>query len=199
MTTEVILVLHDYQPPIPIQIPEVLQRIIQNTYLPFAKAVSELEVAKVVLNMNGCLTQMLLEESPETISFLTKAMNKGVLELTDSGMFHPILPFCEDDKDEFEYHIFANRETNTKAFSLQNQPLGFWPPELAVSTTTVKMLTSMGYKAIMCPANILRERKQRTLYGMKSGKNSALLLHREHGISNNLAFRRYGEDVDRAA
>ena len=200
MSTEAIFVVHAYQPPTPIiQIPEVLKRITQRTYLPFAKAMSELEGAKVVLNMNGCLTKMLQEESPEVISFLNKAIERGVLELVDSGMFHPILPFCEGDKDEFEAHILANRETNSKAFSLQAQPLGFWPPELAVSTIAVKRLVDMGYKAIMCPANILKERKRRTLYGIKSGKNKALLLSRDKEISNAFSFRRYNDDAGRIA
>ena len=163
MTVEAVFVVHAYQPPVPmIQIPEVLKRITQRTYLPFAKAVSELEGAKVVLNINGCLTKMLQDESPDTISLLGRAIERGVLELVDSGAYHPILPFVEDDIEEFAMHIEANREINTKAFFLRNRPLGFWPPELAVSTTTVKQLADIGYRAIMCPANILRERNMYT-------------------------------------
>jgi hypothetical protein len=198
MTTETVFVLHAYQPPYPIQIPEVVKRITQRTYLPFAKAISELENAKVVLNMNGCLTKMLQDESPETVSLLGKAIERGTLELIDSGCYHPILPFVEDDAVEFVTHIEENRTINTAAFNLPKPPIGFWPPELAVSTTTVKMLVDYGFKAIMAPANVLRERKRRTLYGMKSGKNSALLLSRHRDISNCISFRRYDDDVGRA-
>jgi len=198
--TEAIFILHAYQPPYPIQIPEVVRRIVGNTYLPFAKIANKLKGSKAVLNINGCLTEMLQESSPEVIKFLKQAVSKGSLELVDSGFYHPILPLISDDRKEFVAHINKNRQLNTKAFDLQKKPIGFWPPELALSTKTAKWLAGLGYDAIISPYNILREMKVGRFSAVQAlgSDRRAILLRRDKRISNCIGFRKY-DNVDLAA
>jgi alpha-amylase/alpha-mannosidase (GH57 family) len=198
--TEAVFVLHAYQPPYPIQIPEVIERIIENTYLPFAKLANKLEGATAVLNINGCLTEMLQESSPEVVELLRQAIQKGTLELVDSGFYHPIFPMISDDRKEFVAHINKNRQINTKAFDLPNRPIGFWPPELALSTKTAQWLAGLGYQAIVAPYNILRTMKPGWLPAIQASSSDrlALLLRRDKRISNCIGFRKY-DSVGRAA
>jgi len=191
--TEAILVLHAYQPPYPIQIPEVIERIVGNTYLPFAKLVNHLEGATAILNINACLTEMLQESSPEVIQLLMQAVKKGVVELLDSGYYHPILPMISDDRKEFVAHINRNRQLNIKAFELPDRPLGFWPPELAVSTKTVQWLAGLGFQVIISPYNVVNQPVMGKLLGVQASSSDrvALLLTRDKRISNCISFRKY--------
>jgi len=187
--SEIIFVLHAYQPPYPIQEPEVVRRIVNNTYRPFVEEINRRQHLKIVLNIQGCLTNILCEEYPEIIEQIRQAIQDDKIEMLDSACYHPIMPLidCNSRKLQIEKHQAFNNET----YGLTEKPRAFWPPEQAISTEVVKELANE-YEAIICPSNTLFHYQPGRLYAIRNESNRALLLCRDKGISNRIAFRQHG-------
>jgi len=186
--TQILFVLHAYQPPYPVQEHDVVQRIVRHVYLPFAETLVKQKNVKVILNVNACLTEMLRSECPKAINLLRQAIANDLIELLDTGYYHPILPFLSNA--EFAAQIEDHSNFNCRTFGLPHKPLGFWPPELAISTPTIQKLTDMGYKAVIAPENILADRRPDRFYAL----GGTLLLSRNKEMSNKIAFRHYNDN-----
>jgi len=187
--SEIIFVLHAYQPPYPIQEPEVVRRIVQNTYRPFVEEINRRQHLKIVLNVQGCLTQILCEEYPDIVDQLRKAIDDGKIELLDSACYHPIMPLIDSNSRQLQ--IEEHRTFNNKAYGLKGKRKGFWPPEQAISTEVVKELAKE-YDAIICPSNTLFHYQPGRLYAIRNQGKRAFLLCRDKGVSNRIAFRQHG-------
>src|SRR5581483_9544072 len=87
--------LHFYQPPM--QIPEVLRKVVDESYRPLIDVFRQYPYAKVTVNINGVLTEMLYESGYEdVIDGLRSLSEAGTLEFVGSGKYHPILPLLPD-------------------------------------------------------------------------------------------------------
>ena len=82
------IVLHAYQPPYPVQEPDVVTRIVKNTYLPVPKALLESEIP-ITVNINGSLSEILEVEHPEVIEAFSALHESNLLEFLGSGCYHP--------------------------------------------------------------------------------------------------------------
>ncbi|MHA1781958.1 MAG: hypothetical protein ACTSUL_00880, partial [Promethearchaeota archaeon] len=81
--------LHFYQPPT--QEMSVLKKINDECYDPFLKMLKQLEIGKFSLNINGVLTESLVEHFPKTIELLKDLLSENKIEILGTGMYHPIL------------------------------------------------------------------------------------------------------------
>lgn len=140
---KLLTLLHFYQPYN--QQDDILMRIVNECYLPLTRGLLKNPRAKVVVNINGVLTKMLVEKGyGEVIDNLKVLVARGQVELTGSAMYHAFLPLLPDS--EIDRQISANTEVNKIYFGETFNPKGFFSPEMAVSDNILKMISSKGYK-----------------------------------------------------
>lgn len=81
-------VFHFYQPPT--QFPAVLKKICHESYRPLIELLGEFERARATVNINGSLTQMLIDcGHQDVINGLRQLAEVGRIELLGSAMYHP--------------------------------------------------------------------------------------------------------------
>src|SRR3989344_3192114 len=101
--------LHIYQPPT--QSEQLVRKIANESYLPIVAGLEKTPKAKLTLNINGSLTELLAKSGFE--SLLRKIANlvrSGQVELTASAKYHPILPLLPEP--EIIRQIQLNFATN---------------------------------------------------------------------------------------
>ncbi|HLG54271.1 MAG TPA: hypothetical protein VI485_03005 [Vicinamibacterales bacterium] len=147
-------VLHFYQPPT--QFPAVLKRVCQESYRPLIDLLGEFTRARATVNINGALTEMLLDSGHEdVIDGLRRLAEAGRIELLGSAMYHPILPLLPEC--EIRRQIALNQATNHRAFGDAYRPSGFFAPELAYGSALLEPVADSGHRWILasgiaCPA-----------------------------------------------
>ena len=147
-------VLHFYQPPT--QFPAVLKRVCQESYRPLIDLLGEFTRARATININGALTEMLLESGhDDVIDGLKRLATTGRIELVGSAMYHPILPLLPEC--EIRRQIALNQATNHRAFGDAYRPTGFFLPELAYGPAVLAPVADSGHRWVLaagvaCPA-----------------------------------------------
>jgi hypothetical protein len=140
--------LHFYQPPN--QQPDILMRIVNESYLPITRGLLKSKKGKLVVNISGCLTEMLMAGGyEEVVTNLIELAKRGQVEFTGSAMYHAFLPLLPED--EVRRQIEQNIATNKKYFGDLYSPVGFFSPEMAVSPSVLSVVQSFGYKWIAAP------------------------------------------------
>lgn len=138
--------LHIYQPPH--QVEEIFDRVVNESYRPLFKSLKQNPKIKISLNINGALSEQLLERGyKDIIDGLRFAAERGQVEFTDSAKYHALLPFLPED--EIKRQIRLDRETNQKIFGPVYKPIGFFPPEMAYSPNLAKILEDLDYKWVI--------------------------------------------------
>jgi hypothetical protein len=90
-------ILHFYQPPT--QFASVLKRIRDESYRPLIAMLGEFEHARATININGSLTQMLLDcGHQDVVDGLRGLAESGRIEFLGSAMYHPILPLIPESE-----------------------------------------------------------------------------------------------------
>ncbi len=192
---KLMIVLHAYQPPYPIQEQKVVHRIIENCYRPIMENLTEFDNIKLLLNISASLTEILLEEAPEILELLREHAKLGKIEFLETGAYHPIFPFISTDHAEFQ--IKMNNKINSAAFGPVYSPKGFWPPELAVNEDVLHLFSKLGYEYAIVPENSFLQKKEGIAYLLENGRKFALL-NRDRNLSNAIAFNSYNQNVDHA-
>jgi hypothetical protein len=147
--------------------------------------------AKVTVNINGVLTEMLYDCGHEDIiSGLRKLAENGQVEFTGSGMYHPILPLIP--QKEVERQIQLNYRTNRRFFGSLYEPEGFFPPEMCYSQEIVRPILNSGHKWIIlsgiacsCPENWPVD----MTHYIKEGDERLVVFFRDDVVSNKISFR----------
>lgn len=138
--------LHIYQPSN--QMPDILERIVNESYREIIKGLKKNPSAKITLNINGALSEMLMKNGYcDIINDLKWLAQKGQIEFTESAKYHTFLPLLPET--EIRRQIKLNHHTNRRIFGPPYHPMGFFPPELAVSPKVIKVVAKMGYKWIL--------------------------------------------------
>lgn len=139
-------ILHFYQPPT--QFPAVLKRVCQESYRPLIELLGEFTRARATVNINGALTEMLLDSGHEdVIEGLRHLAEAGRIELLGSAMYHPILPLLP--VCEIRRQIALNHATNHRAFGSVYRPNGFFAPELAYGPALLKPVADTDHRWIL--------------------------------------------------
>lgn len=179
--------LHFYQPPT--QVPSVLKRICDESYRPLLQVFEEHPNARLTINCNGVLTDMLMDcGHRDVIEGFTNLAEKGQLEFTETGKYHPILPLIP--KDEVKRQIVLNAQTNRRSFGKAYAPQGFFPPEMCYSQDILQPIIRAGYhwiilSGIACPS----EWPVDIIYRVESNGQQIAVLFRDDILSNRISFR----------
>jgi len=179
--------LHFYQPPT--QVPSVLKKICNESYRPLLQVFEEYPNARVTINFNGVLTDTLMDcGHKDVINGLRNLAEKGQLEFTGTGKYHPILPLIP--KDEVKRQIDLNAQTNRHFFGRSYAPQGFFPPEMCYNQDILQPIIKSGYRwiilsGIACPA----EWPLDIIYRAECDGQEIAVFFRDDVLSNRISFQ----------
>lgn len=180
--------LHFYQPPI--QIPEVLRKVVDESYRPLIDVFKQQPHAKVSVNINGVLTEMLYESGyQDVIDGLRELAERGQVEFVGSAKYHAILPLISDHEQRRQ--IRRNHLTNRHFFGDVYQPKGFFPPEMCYDRAILDPVVDLGHEwlimsGVACPAPW----PTGVVYQARSEEgNQASVIFRDDVLSNRISFQ----------
>lgn len=134
---------HIYQPPN--QMPDILERIVNESYRKIIKGLKQIPQAKISLNINAGLTEQLYSGGyQDVIDDLRSLAKNGQIEFVESAKYHAFLPLIPED--EIIRQIKLNHEANKYYFGEAYSPCGFFPPEMAYHRKVAEAVASLGYK-----------------------------------------------------
>lgn len=138
--------LHIYQPPTQKEI--WVRRITTESYKKIFSGLLNIRKAKLTLNINGILCELLDKYGgKEVLESIKKLLKSGNLELTGSAKYHAFLPLLPES--EIERQILLNEEVLNKYFGLDWKRGGFFTPEMAYSKKVAAVVARLGYKWII--------------------------------------------------
>ncbi|PIZ56906.1 hypothetical protein COY23_02205 [bacterium (Candidatus Torokbacteria) CG_4_10_14_0_2_um_filter_35_8] len=138
--------LHIYQPPA--QKEYWVKKVAKESYEKLVEGFEKNPQAKVALNINACLIELLIKNKFKyLINRIKKLADRGQIEFTDSAKYHAFLPLLPEE--EIIRQIKLNYETNRKYLGDSYRPKGFFPPEMAYSEKLAKIAKKLGYKWII--------------------------------------------------
>lgn len=138
--------LHIYQPPT--QDLEVTKKITRDSYS-LILSILEKTKGKITLNIPASLSlQLVKNNDSEIIRRIQILSDEGLVELTNTAAFHPLLPRLS--AEEIKRQIGINTEINTKIFGIKTyRPVGFFPPEMAYSSRVGNVLEELGFEYVV--------------------------------------------------
>ena len=179
-------VFHFYQPPT--QFPAVLKRICHESYRPLIELLGEFERARATVNINGSLTQMLLDcGAQDVVDGLRRLAQDGRIELLGSAMYHPILPLIPEA--EIVRQIELNQATNRRAFGAVYAPRGFFPPELAYDEVVADVALKTGHRWILASGIACAAPWPVSVIHRVEGHSDLAVLFRDDVVSNRISFK----------
>jgi alpha-amylase/alpha-mannosidase (GH57 family) len=179
--------LHFYQPPT--QVPSMLKRICNESYRPLLKVFEEYPNARLTINFNGVLTDMLMDcGHQDIIDGYRKLAERGQIEFTGTGKYHPILPLLP--REEVKRQIALNIQTNRRFFGRAYAPQGFFPPEMCYNQDILEPIVKSGCRwiilsGIACPA----EWPLDIIYRVEYEKQEMAVFFRDDVLSNRISFQ----------
>ncbi len=179
-------VFHFYQPPT--QFPAVLKKICHESYRPLIELLGEFERARATVNINGSLTQMLLDcGQQDVVDGLRRLAEDGRIELLGSAMYHPILPLIPEL--EIVRQIELNHATNRRAFGEIYAPRGFFPPELAYDAVVAGAVVETGHRWILTSGIACPVEWPVSVIHRVEGHPDLAVLFRDDIVSNRISFK----------
>lgn len=182
--------LHFYQPPT--QLPLVLEKICNESYRPLLDVLDEYPYVRATININGVLLELLRDHGHrDIIDRLHALAEKGEIEFTGSGKYHPILPLLP--QAERKRQIDLNIATGKHFFGSDFAPKGFFPPEMCYGDEILPEVIGTGHQwivtsGIACPAPWPISRVYRTEYRRKK----LAVFFRDDILSNKISFGHIG-------
>ena len=175
--------LHFYQPFN--QMPDILERIVNESYRKIIQSLKENPKAKMTININGGLTELLVKyDYLDVIDDLKNLAQKGQIEFTGSAKYHPFLALLPEK--EIERQIKINTETNKKYFGEIYNPKGFFIPELAYSFKVAQIAQKLNFEWIIAEQLAYPSENIKTefnkIYQIK-GLNNFKILFRDKRVS----------------
>ncbi|MBU2579329.1 UvrB/UvrC motif-containing protein [Patescibacteria group bacterium] len=153
--------LHFYQPAR--QQPDILERIVNESYRKIIQGLKENSKAKMTININGCLTESLIKyDYLDVIDDFKKLAENGQIEFTGSAKYHPFLALLPEK--EIERQIKINTETNKKYFGEIYNPQGFFIPELAYSFKVAQMAQKLNFEWVIAEQLACPSEKAETIF-----------------------------------
>lgn len=173
--------LHFYQPFN--QQKDILHRIIEESYRPLITGLLRRPNARIVININGSLIEMLDNDTYQDIlDGIKKLYSRGQIELTTSAMYHSFLPLLP--RDEIVRQMSQNNNLLQKTFTVETSNIGIFPPEMAVSDTLMRIFRSQNVVWVASPelANVNKLYKADRLY--KHSDTGLSLMFRHKRVSS---------------
>jgi len=157
--------------------------------LHFYQVFEEYPNARVTINFNGVLTDMLIDcGHKDVIEGLRSLAENGQLEFTGTGKYHPILPLIP--REEVKRQIDLNTQTNRRFFGNAYTPQGFFPPEMCYSQGILQPIIKSGYRwiilsGIACPADWPLD----IIYRAECDRQEIAVFFRDDVLSNRISFQ----------
>lgn len=180
--------LHFFQPPNQIDI--VIKTVARENYQKVINILKKNPKAKIVLNINACLTERLHWYGfDKLLKDITQLAEKGQIEFVESAKFHPILPLIPEK--EIRRQIELNHKTNKKYFGRVYKPKGFFPPEMFYTKKLASIVEDIGYKWLILDEisykGKLNGLKFNKIFKIKNTKNLKVIF-RHRGLSRYFSF-----------
>ncbi len=181
---------HFYQPPT--QLPWVLEKICEESYLPLLEVFRRHPAARATVNINGVLTEMLRDQGhAHIIQGLKELAERGQIEFTGSGKYHPILPLIPPE--EARRQVELNMETHRLFFGDAFKPAGFFPPEMAYSRAILPSVVETGHcwtilSGVACPTDWPVD----SVPQVEHDGNRLAVFFRDDILSNKISFKDLG-------
>jgi Glycosyl hydrolase family 57 len=177
--------LHIYQPPW--QDVEILKKINRECYFPLFSMLERHKNAKITLNIQGCLIEMMEEVGlNETLIILKRLVKTGKIEVVGTAKFHPILPLIPEP--EIERQVKINEAVHERFFEGNWKKNGFFPPEMAVDPELNIIIKKLGY-SWMIMGGISNDGPWPTNY-INQSKSGLLTYFRDDILSNEISFNK---------
>ncbi|MBI2620972.1 UvrB/UvrC motif-containing protein [candidate division WWE3 bacterium] len=145
---KIVILLHFYQPHN--QQDDILRRIVNESYRPILSGLLARPRAKVVVNIAGSLTELLVKKGfSDVVDDLKELAARGQVELTGTAKYHAFLPLLP--KSEIRRQIMINDDIGKRYFGRHYRPGGFFSPELAVNDKVLQIVRGRGFKWIAAP------------------------------------------------
>ncbi len=179
--------LHFYQPST--QFHRILKKVCNESYRPLVNIFREQAHAKVTININAVLTEMLDEHGmSDVIDGLRELSEMGRVEFVGSAKYHPILPLIPHE--EMLRQIQLNHQTNQRFFGKTYSPLGFFSPEMAYSPDVIRPVFQTGHRwlitgGVACPVAWPNS----VIHRVRGGGQTLAVFFRDDVLSNRIAFK----------
>jgi hypothetical protein len=126
---------------------EILLRWAGQSLRPLITLLRRQRHARMTVALNARVSEQLdVHHLDDILSAFRDLAAEGRIEFAGSAKFHPILPLIP--KDEMRRQIRLNDETNRSILGPVYAPIGFVPPELAISPEVFRTVEEMGYRWI---------------------------------------------------
>ena len=179
-------VLHFYQPPT--QFPAVLKKICRESYRPLIDLLGEFGQARATVNINGSLTEMLLDcGAQDVVNGLRQLAEGGKIEFLGSAMYHPILPLIPES--EILRQIELNCAVNRRAFGEVYAPRGFFPPELAYDSVVADVAVKTGHRWVLASGVACATQWPVSVVHRVEGHSDLAVMFRDDIVSNRISFK----------
>ena len=178
---------HFYQPPT--QTPAILMKVSNQAYRPILDVLEEFPHARATVNINGVLVEMLgLYGYTDVLDKMRKLAERGQIEFTGSGKYHPILPLIP--REEVERQIRLNHNTNRQYLGEAYQPRGFFPPEMCYSREIVDPIVQSRHdwiiaSGIACPVGWPMD----IIHKVDYEEADVAIFFRDDILSNKISFK----------
>ncbi len=179
--------LHFYQPPT--QFHNVLEKICKESYQPLLEVLRQNPHARLTVNINASLTELLCEHGHEHIfDGFRELAQRGQIEFAGSAKYHPIMPLIP--RDEMVRQIRLNWQTNHHHLGDVYRPRGFFPPEMCYSRDVLEPILDSGHKwfvmsGVGCPANWPMD----VIYQVSLNGEKTAVIFRDDILSNKISFQ----------
>ncbi len=138
--------LHIYQPAD--QYKDIIEAVVKQSYRPLLTSLKANPHAKINLNINASLTELLDKYGFHDILDLMRELGaNGQIEFTGSAKFHAFLPLTPEK--EIYRQIKINYDTNRYFLGEGYKPVGFFPPEMGYKPGLEKIIEELGYKWLL--------------------------------------------------
>lgn len=188
MTIYLAPLLHAYQPPT--QEITILKEISEESYKPVLSIIDEFELSRFSLNINGILIEMLKDYGLyDTVEFIKNLYAKEKIEILGTAKYHPILPLIPEG--EVIRQIKLNEQLNKKVFGKKWKKCGFFPPEMAISKSTLRIIKELGYQWVILSGVALPMEKEGVYWPnnhVYTSLNGLNIFFRDDILSNKIAF-----------
>lgn len=141
--------LHFYQPFN--QQRDIVEAVVNQCYGPIFEGLLNKKDVKITVNVCGALLEVLDKFGfGRVIQNLSLLHKKGFVEFTSTSCYHAFLPMLPEN--EIVRQIMLDDDLLNKYVFLSKEPIkpvGFFPPEMAVSEKILRILARLGYRYVI--------------------------------------------------
>ncbi len=188
------LILHFYQPSIQTQ--NQFKQIFDSCYFPLLRLLKAKKNCKFTINIPLSFLELADAYGYSAwINDLAKLYDQGTIELVGTGAYHPLLNSVPETiaTDEIilqeyglGYYFGKHTGFDGEKEILIRDIKGFFPPELAVSSSVCDILAELGYKWVLADECSVTDPK----FPLVQHMSGLYVMLRNTAISNILAFHR---------